>query len=159
LEPVKPFGATSPIFNYPYSRTAEALFALSKAQAPHAAHGHALRYVNPQTGGSPMPTLGTQMQLLPQGFVGLAHRQTAGRVFSVVEGAGVAHIQRGDVVHRFDFQARDHFVVPSWWSLRFEVSNDSNRTPSGATLFSYSDKPVHEALAIFREQVLTGDTA
>ncbi len=145
---MRPFGATSPIFNYPYARSREALDQLERCEAPDPAHGHMLRYVNPQTGGWPMPTLGTFMQRCPSGFQGMGHRQTAGRVYSVVEGNAVATIARGDTSHRFNVSPRDHFVVPSWW--RLTLNCDSN---GGCVLFSYSDQPVHEALSIFRQQL------
>ena len=58
-EDVKPGKLTSPIFNYPYARTREALAGLVKAGPPDACHGYKLRYVNPANGGSPMATMGT----------------------------------------------------------------------------------------------------
>jgi gentisate 1,2-dioxygenase len=39
---------------------------------------------------------------------------------------------------------RDIFVVPSWHHVRHEAAED-------AVLFSYSDRPVQEALHLFRE--------
>lgn len=48
--------------------------------------GPQLLYINPLTGGSPMPTIATFLQLLPQGFAGKLHRSTDGLVYSVVEG-------------------------------------------------------------------------
>ena len=48
---------------------------------------------------------------------------------------------------RFAFEPRDHFVVPSWHSVRFEA-------PEDAVLFSFSDRPVQQALGILREQRL-----
>ena len=64
----KPARQTSPIFNYPYARTREALAGLAKAGPPDACHGYKLRYVNPASGGAPIATMGTFMQLLPKGF-------------------------------------------------------------------------------------------
>jgi gentisate 1,2-dioxygenase len=143
----RPFGSTSPIFSYPYSRSAEALHHLSRAEAPHPAHGHKLRYTNPQTGGWAMPTLGTALQLLPAGFQGVGYRQTAGQVFSVVEGHATARLSCGDAVQVFELAPRDHVVCPSWWTLELASA-------AGATLFSFSDQPVHEALGIFRAETL-----
>jgi gentisate 1,2-dioxygenase len=45
--------ATSPIFNYPYDRTREALHQLAKAQKPDACHGIKMRYSNPITAITP----------------------------------------------------------------------------------------------------------
>src|SRR6478735_12788667 len=104
-------------------------------QARHAA----ARYVNPLTGGWPMPTIGTFMQRLPAGFAGKAWRQTDGAVYSVVEGSGEVLVSNGQDEVRYSFGPRDHFVIPSWHTARLASS-------SGCVLFSFSDRPVHQAL-------------
>ncbi|RMX06650.1 gentisate 1,2-dioxygenase [Corticibacter populi] len=134
---------TSPIFSYPYSRSREALEKLSRHGDIDAWDGVKLRYVNPATGGWPMPTMATFMQLLPAGFEGRSYRQTDATVFSVVEGRGTAHI--GETA--FAFGPRDTFVVPSWQPLRLSADAD-------AVLFSYSDRPVQAALNLLREERL-----
>jgi gentisate 1,2-dioxygenase len=144
---ISPYGQTSPIFSYPYSRTREALHNLERSAPVDAWDGVKLRYTNPLTGGSPMPTMGTFMQLLPKGFSGKPYRQTDGTVFSVVEGTGTAYIESPAGKAQFDFSARDHFVVPSWHTLRLHSA-------PGCVLFSYSDRPVHQALGIHREERL-----
>ena len=52
---------------------------------------------------------------------------------------------------RFDFAPRDHFVVPSWHPLRWEADTE-------CVLFSFSDRPVQQAVGIWREdrQAATG---
>ena len=135
--------ATSPIFSYPYARSREALATLQRNEAPDAWHGHKLRYINPLTGGSPMPTIATFLQLLPKGFAGKTHRQTDGAVYSVVEGRGTAEIAG----ERFAFGPRDTFVVPSWAPLRLAASDDT-------VLFSFSDRPVQQAMGVLREAFL-----
>ena len=61
-----------------------------------------MRFVNPATGGYPMPTIGAFMQLLPKGFRGTPYRQTDATIFVVVEGHGRTRIgdrrTRGDRV-------------------------------------------------------------
>jgi gentisate 1,2-dioxygenase len=142
-----PFGATSPIFSYPLARSLEALHALERDAPIDEWDGVKLRYINPATGGSPMPTMATFMQRLPAGFSGKAWRQTDGAVYSVVQGHGEVTIEQGERTHRFAFGPRDHFVIPSWCKTR--LSSDQ-----GCVLFSYSDRPVHQALAIHREERL-----
>ena len=142
-----PFGNTSPIFSYPYSRTREALHALERSAPIDAWDGFKLRYTNPLTGGSPMPTMQTFMQRLPKGFSGAPYRQTDGAIFSVVEGSGRALIESHHGSYAFTFTARDHFVVPSWHTLRL-LSDE------GCVLFSYSDRPVQQALGIHQEERL-----
>jgi gentisate 1,2-dioxygenase len=143
-----PYGATSPIFSYPYERSREALEQLERSAPIDAWDGAKLRYVNPQTGGSPMPTIGTFMQKLPAGFAGKAWRQTDGAVYSVVEGQGEVEIAHGERSWRFAFRPRDHFVVPSWHTARLSSA-------AGCVLFSFSDRPVHQALGIHREERLS----
>ena len=142
-----PYGATSPIFSYPYERSREALDQLERDAPVDDWDGVKLRYVNPLTGGSPMPTIAAFMQKLPAGFEGKGWRQTDGAVFSVVEGHGTVTIERGDKTWRFDLAPRDHFVVPSWHTARFSSA-------SGCVLFSFSDRPVHQALGIHKEERL-----
>lgn len=146
-----PFGVTSPIFSYPYERTREALHLLERDAPVDDWDGVKLRYVNPQTGGSPMPTMATFMQRLPPGFSGKPYRQTDGTVFSVVEGHGEVEIESPGaspgVTITFPFSPRDHFVVPSWHTARL-------KSAPGCVLFSYSDRPVHLALGIHKEERL-----
>lgn len=142
-----PHGETSPIFSYPYERSREALATLLRDGPLDAWDGVKLRYLNPATGGSPMPTMATFMQLLPAGFAGAPYRQTDGAVFSVVEGHGVALVGEGREQQRFDFSPRDHFVVPSWQPLRLSAHEE-------CVLFSYSDRPVQQACGLWREQRL-----
>ena len=143
-----PFGQTSPIFSYPYERTREALHALEQKAPIDAWDGVKLRYINPATGGSPMPTMATFMQRLPAGFSGQAWRQTDGAVYSVVEGRGSVMVEHAGHTQTFEFGPRDHFVVPSWHTV-------SLRSHDGCVLFSFSDRPVHQALGIHREERLS----
>jgi len=142
-----PFGATSPIFSYPYERSREALHELERHTPLDAWDGYKLRYINPLTGGTPMPTLQPFLQHLPAGFEGQAWRQTDGAVYSVVEGAGTAYIDGPNGPLRYDFEARDHFVVPSWQTLRLQST-------AGCVLFSFTDRPVQQALGIHKEERL-----
>lgn len=132
---------TSPIFSYPYARSREALAQLARGEAPDAWHGHKLAYINPLSGGAPMPTIQPFLQLLPQGFAGQPHQQTDGAVYCVVEGHGWATIAG----ERMAFGPRDVFVVPSWAPLQLAASEE-------VVLFSYSDRPVQQAMGVLRER-------
>lgn len=136
---------TSPIFNYPYSRTREALHALSRAHEVDAWHGHKMRYINPVNGGWAMPTLATWMQLLPRGLKTQPYRSTDSTIFVVVEGQGYSEIGGA----RFDWAPHDIFVVPSWVPCRHVVDAD-------AVFFGYSDRVVQEKLDFWREEKLDG---
>ncbi len=142
----RPFGASSPIFSYPYSRTREALDQIERHQAIDPCDGVKLRYINPQTGGAPMPTIATFMQRLPAGFNGQGWRQTDGAIYSVVEG-DVDVIVTNPKGEQLTLQAgpRDHFVIPAWHTAQL-----SSR--AGSVVFSFSDRPIHQALNIHREE-------
>ena len=142
-----PFGArlrdekNSPVFHYPFARSREALLDLARAQDLDPYHGVKMEFVNPANGGPTMPTLGTYMQLVPQGFTTESYRSTAAWVYSVAEGTGRTTI--GEEI--FEWGPRDTFVVPAWYPHCHEADED-------AFLFSFSDKPVHDTLGWFREQ-------
>lgn len=134
-------GHTSPVFNYPYARTREALETLARTEAWDACHGLKLRYVNPETGDHAMNTIAAFMQLLPKGFETAPYRSTDATVFSVVEGTGESVIG-GETFH---WGPRDVFVVPSWAKVAHKPTNDE------AVLFSFSDRAMQQALGLWRE--------
>jgi len=136
---------SSPIFNYPYSRTREALDWLYRNGPLHACHGIKLQYVDPSTGGYPMPAIGAFMQLMPAGFRGESYRSTDATIYSVVEGQG--RTRAGDTV--LEWKERDIFVVPSWQRTLHEAASES-------VLFSFSDRPAQKALGLWREQAPIG---
>jgi len=134
---------TSPVFNYPYERTREALEQMRRRDEWSAWHGLKLKYTNPKTGDYAIPTMATFIQLLPKGFKTKPYRSTASTVFVCTEGKGKTVV--GD--QTLEWGPRDIFVVPSWESHVHETSSD-------AVLFSYSDRGVQEKLGFFREQKL-----
>jgi gentisate 1,2-dioxygenase len=140
LEYDSPHGRTSPIFSYPYGRARDAVAKLARDTGPDAWHGTKMRYVNPASGGYPMPTIAAFLQLLPSGFAGKPYRSTDATVYCVAEGRGRARIGPDT----FDFAPRDVFVAPSWAPVALEASAE-------CVLFSFSDRPVHEALGVLRE--------
>lgn len=131
---------TSPLFWYPYERTREALEQLSSGTEPHACWGYKLQYTNPVTGDWAMPTMGTFMQMIPAGFKGKRYRSTDSTVYAVVEGKGRCLIN-GEIL---DFGPKDVFVCPSWSAYQFD-------TDAACVLFSFSDRPVQQALDLWRE--------
>jgi len=133
---------SSPIFNYPYARTREALDGLYRNGPLHPCHGIKMQYIDPATGSYPMPTIAAFMQLLPRGFHGAAYRSTDATIYSVVEGRG--RTRAGDVT--LDWKEQDIFVIPSWYPVVHEAETE-------AILFSFSDRPAQKALGLWREQV------
>ena len=135
-------GDPTRVFVYPFERTRASLLAISRG-TPDGHHGFKLRYVNPATGASPMPTIGACAQWLPAGFETKPYRCTDGTVHVCLEGGGEAKV--GDQAWRF--QENDVFVVPSWHALQLRADRDT-------LLFSFSDRPVQLALGLWREERL-----
>jgi gentisate 1,2-dioxygenase len=130
---------TTPIFCYRYDRTREALHRVRNGER-HPCHGIKMQYVNPATGGYPMPTIGAFAQFLPEGFRGQPCRNTDGTVYCAVEGRGRTRVN--DNV--FEWNESDIFVAPSWSRVQHEADADS-------VLFSFSDRPAQKALGLWRE--------
>lgn len=131
----------SPLLNYRYERSREALATLHKNGPLDACHGVKLRYANPLTGGSVMPTMSAALQLLGAGFETQPYRSTDGTVFVVVEGKGRSYVGETS----FDWTENDVFVVPSWAPQRHTAESE-------AVLFSFSDRAAQEKLGLWREQ-------
>jgi gentisate 1,2-dioxygenase len=138
----RPSTAASPVFNYPYTRTREALERLARSAEWDPCHGLKMRYSNPVTGGHTMTTIAAFIQLLPKGFRTARYRSTDATIFVAVEGRGHTRIGEDFVV---DWQPRDIFVVPSWKHVTHEATDE-------AVLFSFSDRPIQEVLHLFREE-------
>lgn len=131
----------SPVFNYPWARTREALHALTRAGDPDAHTGHWMRYVNPVDGGWAMPTMATSVRLLPAGFTTAAYRSSDSTVFTTVEGQGELRVG-GEV---FAMGPRDIAVVPGWMPYTLHAQDDW-------ALFAYSDRVAQEKLGFWREE-------
>ena len=134
--------AHTPVVNYTYERTREALAAMSRSGEPDPCHGIKTRYTNPLTGDDAIPTLSAFIQLLPAGFDGRTCRQTDACVYSVVEGSGRTEI--GDIV--LEWGPKDTFTVPIWAQHR-HIADDED-----VVLFSFSDRGLQEKLGLWREQ-------
>jgi len=134
----------SPIFNYPYERSREALELLRRDNEWDPCCGLRMQYVNPTTGGSAMPTIATFLQLLPKGFRGETWRTTEGLVYSVTEGSGRAIVENGTETVTLNWKEKDIFCVPCWMPHRLESDGD-------AVLFCFSDRAAQEKLGIWRE--------
>src|SRR6266480_8147113 len=87
---------TTPIFSYPYERSREALEQIRRGGPPHLSNGFKMQYVNPATGGYPMPTIGAFIQLLPAGFRGSPYRTTDATVYCIIEGCGRSRVGDDD---------------------------------------------------------------
>ncbi len=129
----------APLFVYPYADTRTSLTAMASA-APDSHLGYKLRFINPTTGLSPMPTMGAYAQLLPAGMQTAGYQSTDSTIYLCLEGEGTAEIGGEE----FPFSRNDIFVVPSWALLRLHARRET-------VLFSYSDRPVQQVLGLWRE--------
>jgi gentisate 1,2-dioxygenase len=136
-----PTSLSAPVFVYPYSRSRETLERLHRNGPLDPCHGTKLQYVNPATGGYPMPTIAAFMQYLPAGFRGEAYRGTDATIYSVVEGRGESRVGTTTLA----WGPRDIFVVPSWTPV-------SHAAREAAVLFSFSDRAAQKALGLWREE-------
>ena len=136
----KSSSATSPIFNYPYARTREALDRLARSGPLDACHGIKMRYANPLTGDHAMPTMATFIQWLPKGFKTSRYRSTDASVFVAMEGTGRTRVD--DMT--LEWGPKDVFVLPSWRPIVHEADGE-------CVLFSFSDRVVQEKIGVWRE--------
>ena len=143
---VRPVGdakyTIAPLANYRWSGTEAAIKGLMNFDAdPY--EGFAVEYINPSTGKSANPTMGSRMQHLPKGFHTKAHRHTHSVIYHAYKGVGYTVINGV----RFDWKKGDYFVVPNWaWHEHF-AEEDSY-------LFSVNDLPIMDRFELEQGQVL-----
>jgi len=129
-------------FRYGWKETHAAL----RAMADHDRDpydGRLLRYINPVIGGYTYPTMSCEIQLLKGKESTRAHRHTSTAVYHVVRGQGRTRVGEGYL----EWKHGDTFVVPLWqWHEHENVSNEE------AVLFSLTDRPVMDALQLYREE-------
>jgi gentisate 1,2-dioxygenase len=97
-----------------------------------------LEYKNPLTGGSVMPTMGAQLELISS--AGKFKRNTGSSIFQVASGHGWSEVGG----QRFEWEEKDIFCVPAWTRYRHCASGE-------AVLFSFNDFPTMKALGLWRE--------
>jgi gentisate 1,2-dioxygenase len=136
--------AYSPLLKYEWEPTYEALTRYAEVTDGSAYDGVLMEYVNPQTGGPVMQTIGASMQLLRPGEKTLAHRHTGSYIYQVAKGEGYSIIGG----KRFDWRKRDIFCVPAW---TFHEHGNASETED-ACLFCFNDLPVMRALGLYREE-------
>ena len=134
----------SPLLKYEWAPTYEALTKFSKATDGSPFDGVLMNYVNPQTGGPVMQTIGASMQMLRPGEKTRAHRHTGSSIYQCAKGSGYSIIGG----KRFDWKKRDIFCVPSW---AFH-EHGNNSVSEDACLFCFNDLPVMNALGLYREE-------
>jgi 1-hydroxy-2-naphthoate dioxygenase len=131
-----------PPYRYAWKDTEKAF--ASMAEVPgDPFDGILLRYADPITGASTLPTMSCEIQMFRPGEKGKSHRHTYSVVYHAFRGSGTTRV--GD--QTFDWEQGDSFVVPLW--SRHAHENNSNEP---AILFSINDRPAIEALGFLREE-------
>jgi len=134
---------------YRWSETLSALQDLAAAEIIDPFDGVVLEYRNPQDGGPTTATLSCRIQLLGPGAQTRTHRHTCNTVYHVARGRGVARIgRRRGAKMDLAWSERDCFNVPTWHWHRFINASSSEN----AILFSVSDRPLFDALRLYREE-------
>jgi gentisate 1,2-dioxygenase len=131
----------SPVFSYPYKQSRAALEKLAATDGYDPCFGAKMTYINPTTGASATPTMGANLQMLPRGFDGADYRSTDSVVYCAVEGTGRVTLEDEVIA----WGPNDTFVIPGWRKHALAADED-------AVLFSVSERPVHEALGLWREE-------
>lgn len=106
--------------------------------------GRCLEYRNPANGGPTFPTFSCWIQMLEPGEETASHRHTANHLCYAFEGSGTSEVEGEEMV----WEEGDFFVVPNWSWHRHR--NSSNKEP--AIIFSTTDRPLLEAVGVYREQ-------
>ena len=131
-----------PLLRYEWRRTREAL----EAQAARVEPGEAVQvaYVNPESGGDCLNTIGFAALLLRPGEEIALPRISAARVFHVIGGAGDATVDDTSIA----FEQADTFCVPGLAAVR--VANRSSRAP--LYLVTADESPLQRKLGVYEER-------
>lgn len=100
-----------------------------------------VEYRNPISGGPVMTTIAAFLQLVRPGVDTRSHRHTHSTVYHVVRGSGHSIVDG----KRIDWTKGDTLAIPHWYE-----HSHHNHSGEDAILFSYTDKPVVEALGLAR---------
>ncbi|MFE6613320.1 cupin domain-containing protein [Amycolatopsis sp. NPDC057786] len=139
----------SPLLHYPWEMAYSTLRGYAEVTDGSPYDGVLMEYQNPATGGPVTPTLGAALQMLRPGERTRAHRHTGSVVYQVAKGRGHSVIAGT----RFDWAPHDIFCVPSWaWHQHANDDPDDD-----ACLFSFTDRPVLDALGLYVEEAPDGD--
>jgi gentisate 1,2-dioxygenase len=137
----------SPVLNYRYEDVRETLDLMDRSgDGAVEEEGVMLDYVNPLTGGPTLPTIGAHAQMIRPGEHTRGVRDTASRIYHVLDGRGTSIIGG----QRLDWVKGDTFCAPTWaWREHSVASAD----PPGV-LFSFDDEPIQRPFSLYRRQVL-----
>jgi gentisate 1,2-dioxygenase len=126
---------------YAWASTDAALESLRQVKgSPHVS----VEFVQPATGQPVLPTMACEMHRLYPGEQLPARRNTGTSIFVVFRGRGRTLVGN----ELFEWDRGDVFVIPSWATV-------SHESDTAADLFAINDRPVLQALGLYREQAVT----
>ena len=129
-------------FRYSWNDTYKALKTMSEGERDRH-DGTLLRYINPATGGYTYPTMSCEVQLFKGREKTGMHRHTSTALYHVFRGQGRTAVGEGHL----EWNKGDSFVIPLWqWHAHENLADEE------AILFSINDRPVMEALQLYREE-------
>jgi gentisate 1,2-dioxygenase len=140
LDVSSPAGRSSSLLRYPWEATDRMLSALLKSASEPIV---SVEFTDPLTGGPAMPTLGCEMHRLRPGERTASHRHTGSTIFVAFRGAGATVVDG----QRFEWQAGDILVSPSWAVVDHEASVPSD-------MFALTDRPILQTLGLYRSERL-----
>jgi gentisate 1,2-dioxygenase len=129
-------------FRYAWNDTYKALHTTSDGERDRY-DGRLLRYINPATGGYTYPTMSCEVQLFKAKEKTAMHRHTSTALYHVFRGRGRTTVGE----EHLEWKRGDSFAVPLWqWHAHENLADEE------AILFSINDRPVMEALQLYREE-------
>ena len=135
----KPKFPVSPM-RYPYAETQAALSALREVGEVDPYDGFLVMLANPLDGGSTLPTIAWQVQLLPARHKTLEHRHNSTTFYFAFDGEGALVIEG----ERLEYQPGDIFAVGAWKWHQHENTNNRD-----LILFSIDDWPAMTKLGFY----------
>ena len=127
----------SGFYRYPYEETDQTLTELFDDPTKCAS----LQFTDPIMGCAISPTLDCWIHRLGPSLDAPATRKTGNSIFVAFAGTGESLVGS----RRFDWEAGDVFVAPSWSIVQHHPYKTSD-------LFEMTDRPILEALGLFRQQ-------
>jgi gentisate 1,2-dioxygenase len=100
-------------------------------------------YTDEETGKPVMPTLGCEAHRIRPGGRSEVRRKVGSSVYVVFRGSGAVTVAGEE----FSLAPGDCFVTPSWSQVSFEAGEPLD-------LFAITDRPLLEALTLFREETV-----
>jgi gentisate 1,2-dioxygenase len=133
--------ARYPLLRYPWPEVREALVSMSSGAARNELVW--LAYVNPETGGECLMTLGFSAIMLRPGETTTLKRRSASQVFHIIEGNGESLVDGVEM----KWTESDTFAAPTHASIK--LTNSSSKAPS--FLFLVDDAPLQRKLGFYEE--------